>query len=236
MEFGLTKNKLKLLAAAAMLVDHIGAVLLPQFLVLRIIGRLAFPIFSYSIYEGCRYTHDRKTYLLQIFGLGLLCMAGYYIYEGTVFGNVLITFSLSICILYSFRLLEDKLRCGEKGSPIPFMAVLTGAALVCRVIEVDYGFVGVILPLWAEVSAFAGERAGRSDPGSQKRFSLTGFAVGLLVLSCAVGSVQIFCLSALIPLALSSGRKGRFDLKYFFYFFYPAHLMAVSAAAVLMEI
>lgn len=52
----LTQNQIKLLAAAAMLLDHIGAQLLPGVLWLRIVGRLAFPVFSFCIWEGSRRT------------------------------------------------------------------------------------------------------------------------------------------------------------------------------------
>ena len=140
-KFELSKNELKLLAAAAMLLDHIGAELLPEITVLRIIGRLAFPVFAFSIYEGCRYTHNRKRYLLQMLGLGLACTAGYYLYAGVIFGNILITFSLSICVLYSLRPLQDALR-QQKISLCPaevlfFAAVLIGAGLVCLFMEVD---------------------------------------------------------------------------------------------------
>lgn len=56
---GLTGNQLKLLALIAMTCDHVGLQLLPQFIILRIIGRLAAPLFAYMIAEGCRYTHNR---------------------------------------------------------------------------------------------------------------------------------------------------------------------------------
>ena len=41
---GLTGNQLKLLALIAMTCDHVGLQLLPQFIILRIIGRLAAPL------------------------------------------------------------------------------------------------------------------------------------------------------------------------------------------------
>lgn len=44
---GLTGNQLKLLAMLAMTLDHIGYILLPQVRLLRIAGRLAFPVFAY---------------------------------------------------------------------------------------------------------------------------------------------------------------------------------------------
>ena len=42
----LSGNALKIVASIIMLVDHIGNVLFPKIICLRIIGRLAFPIFA----------------------------------------------------------------------------------------------------------------------------------------------------------------------------------------------
>ena len=52
----LSSSALKLLACGFMLIDHVGVRLFPDVLILRIIGRLAFPIFAFFIAEGCRYT------------------------------------------------------------------------------------------------------------------------------------------------------------------------------------
>ena len=63
---GLTGNQLKLFALLAMTCDHIGVQLFPRLLILRIIGRLALPIFAYMIAQGCRYTKNKKKYLMTI--------------------------------------------------------------------------------------------------------------------------------------------------------------------------
>ena len=52
----LSNNALKIIAALAMLADHAGYLLFPDVTVLRIIGRLAFPIFAFTIAEWSR-TH-----------------------------------------------------------------------------------------------------------------------------------------------------------------------------------
>ena len=70
---GFTGNQLKLIALISMTCDHVGLQLLPDVLILRIIGRLALPIFAYMIAEGCRYTRNRKRYLLRMAGLAALC-------------------------------------------------------------------------------------------------------------------------------------------------------------------
>ena len=53
---GLSGNQLKLIALITMTVDHMGLILFDQFILLRIVGRLAFPIFAWMIAEGCRHT------------------------------------------------------------------------------------------------------------------------------------------------------------------------------------
>ena len=65
-KFGLSNNQLKILALLTMTVDHIGAYLFPRVMLLRIVGRIAYPIFAYMIGEGCRYTRNPKKYLLTI--------------------------------------------------------------------------------------------------------------------------------------------------------------------------
>ena len=56
--FGLSGNQLKVIAMVTMAIDHIGAYLLPQAMWMRIIGRLAFPIYAFLIAEGCRHTRS----------------------------------------------------------------------------------------------------------------------------------------------------------------------------------
>jgi len=48
MKLGLTNNQLKIIAMVSMLLDHVGLMLFPQVRWLRIVGRLAYPIFAYD--------------------------------------------------------------------------------------------------------------------------------------------------------------------------------------------
>ena len=52
MQMKLTSNQLKLLALVTMTVDHVGVQLFPRVLWLRMVGRLALPIYAYMIAEG----------------------------------------------------------------------------------------------------------------------------------------------------------------------------------------
>ena len=48
-KFGLTGNQLKLIALVTMTIDHVGLLLLPQLVILRIIGRLSMPLYALSL-------------------------------------------------------------------------------------------------------------------------------------------------------------------------------------------
>ena len=59
MKFGfLSSNILKIVACISMLLDHIGFIFFPQYIIFRILGRVAFPIFAFMIAEGCYYTKN----------------------------------------------------------------------------------------------------------------------------------------------------------------------------------
>ena len=55
----LNNNVLKIIAAISMLLDHIGLILFPSIEIFRILGRIAFPIFAFTIAEGAKYTRIR---------------------------------------------------------------------------------------------------------------------------------------------------------------------------------
>ena len=225
----LTKNQLKLLAIVSMTLDHIGFAFFPDAVVLRIIGRLAFPIFSYCIAEGCRFTHDKKRYLGGVLGCGLLCVIA-FLPVGGFYGNALITMSMSIVLLYAVQAWENS----GKSCFLVLTAVLAGAFwLLCRVFPIDYGFAGVLLPLYAEAGRLLWERVFTGIPpviGERM-----GFAVGLLVLAGVMGGVQRFCVLAIVPVALLGSERGRRRMKNFFYIYYPAHLAVIGTVQMALE-
>ncbi len=106
----LSGNALKLIAAVAMTIDHAGLLLFPRIRLLRILGRIAFPIFAFMIAEGCRYTRSPRRYFLSITALAAVCQIVYFFAAGGRDFSILTTFSLSILMLnalFRWKAAED---------------------------------------------------------------------------------------------------------------------------------
>lgn len=223
----LSGNALKILAAVSMVVDHVGVLFFPGVKWLRIIGRLAFPIFAYMIAEGCRYTRSRARYFLGIFAMAALCQTVYYFFDGSTLMCILVTFSLSILILYALQDFQEALISGQSlwRCVLRFgvLALTVGGVYwLHRHLSIDYGFRGTLVPV------LAGAFQPRGKGKDHKALNLLMLGIGLVILARWMGGVQMWSLLALPVLALYSGRRGKANLKYFFYIFYPLHLAALQ--------
>ncbi len=228
----LNRNILKIIAAVSMVIDHIGYSIYPDNDLFRIIGRIAFPVFVFFIYEGCKFTRNRFRYLGQVAGLGAVCLLVYYLYTGEIYGNILITFSLSIINLAALGRLRQSIRKSEgqgellKNSCL-FAACILGTFLICRAVPVDYGFWGVMVPVLTALTEFL--------PVQQNRYlPILGFTAGLLLLAADLGGIQYYSLLAVPLLLLYNGKRGKYRMKYFFYLFYPLHLAAIELLAAVL--
>ena len=197
----LNNNQLKIIALISMTIDHIGVQLFPDLIILRIIGRLAFPIFAYMIAEGCLYTKNKRKYLLTISITALICQLVYFFVERSLDQCILVTFSLSIMLIYII----------ERKNFVLSLCSLIACFIITQAINIDYGFVGIMLPVILYLS----------DTKAKK---LLFSALILLIMSFDVGGVQWFSLFAIPLLALYNGKRGKLNLKYLFYIYYPLHL------------
>lgn len=222
---GLSGNALKLIAMAAMTCDHVGLQLLPGIPALRAVGRLAMPIFAYMIAEGCRYTRNRKEYLLRLLGLGAVCQTVYLMAEGSWYMSILITFSLSVGLIY---LLDWGKKRGDWVGLSAALAGIGAAVFLCeglpRVLSgsdfsIDYGIWGVLAP----VLAYFG------------RPKLAWFGLGLVLLALNYGGNQWLGLCALPLLLLYNGQRGRLKIGGFFYLYYPLHLAMIYGISLLLR-
>lgn len=216
----LSGNALKILAMIFMTCDHVAVELLPDWDFLRIIGRLAMPIYAYMIAEGCRFTHDRKKYLWRLSSLALLCQVVYFFAVGSLYQCILVTFSLSVCLIWALET-----------SPKSWgLLVFLASAFLCEGLPVllkgtdfavDYGIVGVCLPALVYF-------------GRTREEKLLGFTVGLVLLALQYGGIQWFGLGAVSLLMLYSGERGKLPIGRLFYFYYPAHLVVIYGLSLLL--
>ena len=213
----MTAEALKWLAALTMLIDHAGMLLFPQLPVLRMIGRIAFPIFAYQTAAAVRFTRSRPRYLGR---LAVGALASELPFRLAVLGgsaafglrNVLFTLLLGAlcCMVWDAR--------RQKPALLALIPLLLAAAELLRCDYGAFGAAAVLLffalvhsPRWAAAAGFA----------------------GLTWTYCLVrGSLfELPALLALAPICAANGQPGRRRCKYFFYVFYPAHLLVLWAIA-----
>lgn len=223
-ENGFTGNQLKLIAVVSMTLDHIGVMLLPDVLILRILGRLALPIYAYMIAEGCHHTRSRGRYLLRIAALGAVCQVVYFVTMGSLFMSILVTFSLSIVLICA---IENFQRKRDHASRVLAFGTLLGIFFLCVALPelwkgtdyaIDYGLAGVLLPVLVYF-------------GSEKTKYLTA---GLILLGFGYGGIQWFALAAVPLLGMYNGQRGKGSIGKWFYLYYPAHMAAIYGLSMIL--
>ena len=125
---------IKLIAMAAMLIDHIGAVFFPGALWLRIIGRLSFPLFAWGIAMGSRRTRNWKRYAARLLIIALVTQLPYYLLFRTEYWNVCFTL---LSGLLALRLMD------LRSKPLKIAGLLSILALV-HFLNFEYGIYGVL--------------------------------------------------------------------------------------------
>ena len=223
---GLTGNQLKLIALITMTIDHVGMMLFPRVRILRAIGRIAFPIFAYMIAEGCQHTRNRRKYLLSMVSLAAICQVVYFFAMGSLSMCVLVTFSLSIGLIY----ISDYAHAGGRFGKAALYAAVCGLFFLCYLahdvlfpktdFSIEYGLWGVLLPVFAHF-------------GARKQKKLQYFTAGLALLCLTWGGIQWFSMAAIPLIALYNGKRGKWKMKYLFYIYYPLHLVVLQGLSML---
>ena len=225
---GLDGGVLKGIAAALMLTDHVGAILLPEVPVLRCVGRLAFPIFAFFIAEGYAHTRDFGRYFRRLAILAVVSEIPFNLENGAVFDparqNVLWTFCLALLTLRGLEALGRERGFGRwAGCGL----VLAAGFAAGELLRTDYGGWGVVTvallylcrdgkyaKLWLLLAMAA----------------VNGLGMGSLTMPVFGGEmpIQIFAVAALPVIWLYNGQAGPKGLRRAFYVFYPAHLLVLE--------
>ena len=238
----LNMNALKFLAAGFMLVDHIGAILFPEAMLLRIIGRPAMPLFAFAIAEGCRYTKNKTKHFFLLFALAMLCQIVYFFFDnGNLHMSILVTFTLSVLTIYVLQffkrtLFDESFDGLYKGLAFTLLcATILCDYMLCEVLLIEYGFWGIMLPVFASLFDFRGIPAPDILLTHDNLFVRIGtFSIGLVLVVLSIGTIESVALLAIPLLFAYNGEKGKMKTKYFFYLFFPLHLALLQGISMLL--
>ena len=128
---------LRIIALVFMIIDHCGVTLFPNVPELRMLGRIAFPIYCWNLVVGFHFTRSVPKYLLRILVIGLLSQPLYAIAMNHAITkpNIFLTLLLGLLALWGIR--ENRW-----GSAVwaPFLTIC-----LATVLGADYGWRGVVL-------------------------------------------------------------------------------------------
>lgn len=234
---GLTGFHLKLIALITMAIDHTAAVanvhLMPggtfpfstdafftchmYYGWMRVIGRMAFPIYCFLLVEGFHYTRDRRKYALLLLLFAMISEIPFDLAFAArmvdwSYNNVMWTLLLGLLMMWLIEVLKDR-------GKILVVVIIALTALVAELAHVDYGAAGIMAIALLYII---------------RERRMLGFALSVLILGLTCSATEFFALLMLIPIALYNGQRGR-QIKYFFYAFYPAHLMILYVICTLVS-
>lgn len=245
----LDSDTIKIIAVVTMFIDHIGASLVEGMLlqgsagvpyywyevdtVLRGIGRTAFPIFVFLLVEGFFHTHSRRKYFARLAVFSLLSEVPFDLaFRGTLFyrgsQNVFWTLSIGFLVIWGMESAYERWGISQDISEQKTgirTYVRVGIWFVCAVLSVvagcfaaellctDYGGNGILLT----VLFYLG-----------KRFRvpvlficIAGYLLFLWEPQCIVGFGLLLFYNG------ARKKRGR-GFQYFFYLFYPVHLLILG--------
>jgi hypothetical protein len=198
----LTNYSIKLLAAATMLIDHIGVVFFPDAIALRVVGRLSFPLFIWLLVQGEAHTRDVWRYGLRLAALGVVTQPIYQLTFATDGPNILFELLLGLVCLRLAR-----------NFPRFEIAIWLGAMGLSAGLDLGYGSYG--LGLMILIRHF------------RREWWWALLWVGFHLLWAAVdGPFQLPAIAVLPVFWLAKGDRG--PPARWFYVFYPGHLAALS--------
>lgn len=230
---------LKLFAIIIMTIDHIGAIigterfedsnyitisnLIPYdtYVLLRSIGRLAFPIFCYLIAEGFFYTRNVYKYALRLLIFAFVSQIPFSLGIHKLFINykeLNVFFTLTLGLI-SIIIVDKCITLYKKNKDTETKYLFILLSVICTLIITlfanfltsDYEWYGVLLVL--------------SFYLLKDKYICQLLIIGYITyLFCNknIHDIQMLSLYALIPIWLHNHKKGP-GLKYFFYLYYPLH-------------
>ncbi len=232
----MTCFSLKVIALTTMLIDHIGAIFFPQYVWLRLIGRISFPIYAFLLSEGFIHTHSRTKYAARLFVFGIISEVPHDLafYQKIIdFSNLNIMFELYLGVLALSAveiIMDKKYKVYARSLAALMLAVIL---FVSSYFNTSYGIYGIVLIISCYI--FKNDRRSQAFFGAAVSIGFNSFKKVSLGINAFSGDlmrifnynpIQSYAAIASVPIFLYNGERGyKSKLKWFFYAFYPAHLI-----------
>ncbi|MEA5050987.1 MAG: TraX family protein [Oscillospiraceae bacterium] len=223
---GLSANTLKLIAVAAMTLDHYAWAFVPTASLagqlMHVAGRLTAPIMCFFVAEGYAHTRDVRRYALR---LGVFALLSHLPY--TFYSTGRLAFFYETGVIFTLFLGLAAILVADSALPRWAKALLLAAIFLASTVG-DWSCYAVA---WVLVFHLF-----RGDP----RRRALGFCFVALVAAVTLaidmgsggiwwqGLCQFGTLLAYPLLTLYNGERGRLRLKWFFYIYYPVHLVLLA--------
>jgi len=196
-----------------MLIAHIGAVFYPDQVILAMIGRLCFPIFAFLIAVGYNYTKNINKYITRLLIFAAISQIPFYLFSGKIYRlNTIFTLVLGVILIVIYKRFSLRIS-------IPIIII---ASIISELAVVDYGFYGILMILFFNVF----DKSKLELITAQFLNYLLFFIIYAFAFSDSTTTLYIQGISLLsIPIIFMFNNKKGPSSKYFFYIFYPVHLI-----------
>ncbi|MCL1944672.1 MAG: conjugal transfer protein TraX [Firmicutes bacterium] len=227
-----------------MLIDHIGYFIFPNLILLRIVGRIAFPLFAFLIAFGATKTRNLYKYFFRLLVFAIVVQLIIFIVSNVtnlhIFENFNVFFTLAGavgCIIlnnsvqkYLYKILISIQYSGKtdgKYIAIFGMYILAFGIILflSTILKFDYGIAGIILIYLFYLCLV------KSLYFAKQTAVFVLLLFNILMLLQGAFAIQILSIVSIIFIIYFSDKKLKISKleQYAFYIFYPLHLVIINS-------
>lgn len=224
----------------AMTIDHFTSVIYPGYpqnigiIFLHTIGRLAAPIFWFFIAEGYFYTRNFSKYLQRIL---VFTVTSHFAYN-FAFGIPFIPFKISVfnqtSIFWGFALALIALKLQDINNPAlkPWMKIIVTNICCIIAFPADWSSPGALV-----IVSNSNNRGNFNKQMTNMLLYISIYAfIYFLFIDRIYGALQMTVALAIPLLKMYNGERGKLKgMKWFFYLFYPLHLILCGIIRILLH-
>lgn len=239
---GVSSFSLKMIAVVTMFIDHTAAIILARALTegqtagyitnlnygkweliyeaMRIVGRMAFPIYCFLLVEGFMHTRNVWKYLGRMAIFAVISEVPFDLaFSNQIwnwsYNSVYVTLFLGLAVITAIHWIDETIHVDNRSllhkylKCFAIVATILAGMVVAEMMHTDYSAAGI-----AAISIMYVFRNNR----------MISFGAGVAALGIISSPTEFYALLMLYPIYKYHGVQGP-KLKYFFYAFYPAHIL-----------